>query len=177
MPRGCSRCHTSYPRTKLLPDGLQESSAWAGGRAQPTKTLHLCSAGPAMPGPPARHLGGKMHAGASGADRESTQKRAKPCVQHTSCVPFSAPGTSGARDESKLSRRLHLSRGSASVLLVMVRSAPAQRRSPHPTACAGFTHSCRGGGVTATFTWDRRVTRGDFWREPKPAQAQAQDVP
>ena len=51
MPRGCPCCHASYPGTKLLPDGLRESSARAGGRTQPTKTLHLCSAGPAVPGP------------------------------------------------------------------------------------------------------------------------------
>lgn len=31
MPRGCPCYHSSYPGTKLLPDGLQESSARVGG--------------------------------------------------------------------------------------------------------------------------------------------------
>lgn len=139
---GCPRCQASYPGTKPLPNGLRESSARAGGRAQPTKTLHLCSAGPAVPGPHGgpratihQHVTSeeKTHAGASEADRVSTQKRAKPFVLHTPpAFPFSAPSASEARDESKLSRRMRLSKGSAAVLLVTVRSAPA---SP-PQLCA-----------------------------------------
>lgn len=199
---GCPCCHASYLGTKLLPNGLRESSARAGGRAQPTKTLHLCSAGPAVPGPHGgpratihQHVTSeeKTHAGASEADRVSTQKRAKLFVLHTPpAFPFSAPSASEARDESKLSRRMRLSKGSAAVLLVTVRSAPASppqlcavpfrpRARPRclhavlskgariPPPVPASTRSCRGDGVTATLAWDRGAAHGDLWREPKPA--------
>lgn len=125
---------------------------------------------------PARHLGGKTHAGAREAGRVSTQKQAKPFVLHTSCVSFSAPSTSDARDDSKLTPDAPL-QGLSLVLLVTVRSAPAspshlctvpparspplpaycaQRRSLYPTNCGCFTQSCWRDGLTVMFAWDHR---------------------
>lgn len=165
MPRGCLCCHNSYPGTKLLPEGLWESSAHQDWM------LPTCLPGTSHGRPPARHLGGKTHAGPARRIERPRRNEQKPFVLHISCVSFSAASAGEARDESKLSALDVPLQGLSAVLPVTVRSAPArspprcaQPRHPHPkvhilppashllcpTTHTCFTHSCQGGGATMT---------------------------